>query len=796
MSHWSAAPAGCRWQACLFACLLLGGAAAAPRAQEPAVVDSVAFAGLTTVDPELILESIQVRIGEPAHLYRITRSVRSLYALGLFDQVEVWFVPGPKGEQILRFTFAERSRITGVTFVGHEHFSGEDLKEFADLTVGSVLRRSDLSRARREIEQAYRDDGYAQAQVTPLAGDDPASDGVIVKLEIDEGHRVKLRAVNFTGNEFFTDDDLRGKVKVKPQGFLRKGRFQREKLEEDVLRLEEHYHNHGFRDARASLEEPVFSPDGVYVDVFFGVEEGPRYYFGRPGWQGASVFDERAFRTVLQFQPGVPYDQSRVDDSLAELYNMYTERGYLVELRIEPVSVVKGDSVEVTFHVTEGNPSRVGDIHITGNTRTKEHVIRRELKLFPGDVLRRSRLLRSQRDIFATGFFEDAAVEFNPSERPGEVDVTFRVKEKSAAQANGGVGYSSQMGLTGFVKFGHNNLFGNGQAVAIEIERGRRREFYDLSLTEPWAFGRPIAAGIDLYNTENYREVSSSTVLNSTDPFGGTEVGTITTTDPHYWHSTRGIGLRLGFPWILSFPDYTRMSTGYSISETRYRDYGSLPLESQVQVLDGAGSRSRVYVSLHRNSTDNPFHASLGTRTTMRVELNGGFLGGDMDYYRFTIDHRQYFQPFWRPVLMLRYRLGAMDTYSRSGRMPSGELFRLGGVTGFDLLRGYDDYYVVPEENITRDIYGRVYRFPGGNVMFGFTSEFQFPVVDPVWGALFIDAGDTWTNGYDISLNGLKLGVGAGVTMEVPMLGPIGLYYAYGTETGRWRTHFAFGPSF
>jgi outer membrane protein assembly factor BamA len=164
-----------------------------------------------------------------------------------------------------------------------------------------------------------------------------------------------------------------------------------------------------------------------------------------------------------------------------------------------------------------------------------------------------------------------------------------------------------------------------------------------------------------------------------------------------------------------------------------------------------------------------------------------------MDYYRLTIDHRQYLVPFWKPVLMLRWRAGLLGTYGAQGRMPPAERFRLGGITGFDLLRGYDDYYLVPKENVYyRD--GREYRFPGGKVMVAFTSEFQFPLVNPVYGALFLDAGDTWNSGYDMSLSGLKLGAGFGLSMEVPMLGPIGFYYAYGSETRRWTTHFAFGP--
>ncbi len=761
----------------LAACALACGPLAA--AQEPGVppVATIEYQGLGEVDRALVDEAVRLKPGEPAYPFRITQSVRELYALGVFDEVEAASSVDDSGRAVVRFRFAERAKVKEVTYEGNKEFNVEDLKVHGGPQIGGVLRRSDLFRVARNIEGAYREKGYPHAQVTAEAAPDPrGGPGVVVHIAIDEGSRLKILTISFSGNEAFNDGKLRGQLKTKPKGFLRKGRYQRDKLEEDITRLVDFYTNHGFKDAQVTLDEPIFLPEDRGIEVGFAVVEGPRYYFGTSSFEGATVFPDAPLRSALLYLPGDPYAAGKIDASLAAIYNMYTERGYLVDLRIDPVTTVQGDTVAVAFRVSEGQPSHVGEVRIVGNTHTKEKVIRREISLFPGDLLRRSRLARSQRDIFATGFFKDVQVDFEPSPTPGEVDVTFRVEEHSSATMNGGVGYSSQQGLTGFVKLGHNNLFGNGQALALEIERGKKREYYDVSFTEPWVFGRPISAGIDLYNTDNYREV-----------YAGLDM------DASYWSRVRGAGVRVGFPWILSFPDYTRLALGYSYSETSYRDYENLPDETIEQLLEGAGQRSRFFLSLMRNSTDNPFHATLGTRTTLRQEFNGGILGGDLDYYSFTVDHRQYFSPFWRPVLMLRGRFGLLGSYNNSDVLPSAERFRLGGITGFDLMRGYDDYYIVPEENIELRN-GAEYRFPGGKTMLGVTAELQFPLVDPVWGAFFLDAGDTWNSTYDISLNGLKLGVGAGITMEIPMLGPIGFYYAYGTETGRWKTHFAFGP--
>ena len=748
-------------------------------AQEPARIDSLGFVGLSRVDPSLAAQTVSVKVGDPLQPYRVGQSVRALYALGLFDRVSAVAEPQGANRVVLVFHLTERLPIRSVAFHG-QHFMGtEDLSDHAALTAGQLNSPAALFHARQEIEKAYRDEGYARAQVMPELSPDSTGQGVTVRLGIDEGPRVKVCEVSFVGAQAIAPAALRKVTKLRPAGRLRKGRFTREKLDDDVQQLVAHYRNHGFKDATVATDEPVFTADGRGVAITFRVTEGPQYRFSAPRWEGAVVYDAATLRGATLFRGGEAFDQSRIDNTIAAVTNFYTERGYLTGLRITPALETQGDSVRVVFQVAEGGASHVGEIRIVGNTATKERVIRRELSLYPGALLRRSLLLRSQRDAFATGFFEDVQLEFEPGVKEEEVDVTFRVKEKSSVTATAGAGYSSQAGLTGFVEFGHNNLFGNGQSVSLKLEHGGKTDFYDLSLTEPWLGGRPVSAGLDLYKTEAYRQIYGT---------GGS--------DQSYWQSRIGGGLRIGFPWFLRFPDYSRLAFGLSYTLSRYRDTSGLPAATRDLLARSQGSLTRGFVSFNRNSTDNPFHPTLGTRTNITGEIDAGRLGPSgatlpTAFYRVTFDHRQYFVPFWKPVLMLRWRTGMMWPFSAGRPVVESDLFRLGGTTAFEYLRGYHDLYVVPEENVTAD--GT--RFPGGNVMLGLTGEIQFPIVDPVHGVLFLDAGDTWTSGYDISMRDLKVGMGAGVTLEIPMLGPVGFYYGYGTETHEWVSHFAFGTA-
>ena len=744
--------------------------------QESPRIGEVRFEGLAQVDTALVREALVFAPGELLRPSRIAQSVQALYDLGLFSDVIVAAAPGAAGATDLTLRFVERRALGEVTFSGNHSFSAEDLQTTAALETGKMLTQATLFQARRKIAEAYRNDGYAQAQVQASVSPDSLRLPARVTITIDEGERVKLRGVHFAGETQFPAGKLRDAIKLRPAGFLRKGRFTMEKLVEDEQRLREYYQNRGYRDVQVRSDPPAYSADGSSVEVTFQIVPGTQYRFAAPAWSGATVIDSVALAEATAFARGEIYDQSKVEATRAAAIELYTERGYLTALSIDPEPVAAGDSVQVIFAVTEGSPSQVGNVDIVGNTTTRERVIRRELSVYPGSLLRRSQLLRSQRDVFATGYFEDVQLEFAPGDTLEQVDVIFRVKEKSSVMATAGAGYSSQVGLTGFVEFGHNNLFGRGQSVSLKLERGSSREYYDLSFTEPWAFGRPISMGFDLYSTEYYREI-----------YTGSDV------EQSYWQSRRGGGVRFGLPWPLKFPDYTRIALGYSLSKTEYTEFENLPEETEELLTLGSGTLSDFFLSLSRNSTDNPFHPTLGTRTTWRNEFNGGVLGGDMDYYELNLDHRQYFVPFWKPVVMLRWRLGVMGPYHRGGRLPPAERFRMGGTSGFDYLRGYHDYYVVPDENITVDSSGDETRFPGGLTMFGFTGEIQFPLFDPVHGLVFLDAGNTWNSTYDASLDDLKFGTGVGVTLEIPMLGPIGFYYAYGSESRKWMTHFAFG---
>ena len=719
----------------------------------------------------LVIRSSGLEMEHPAPPAALANAVRALYQLGLFSDISIFDETAEDASgRTLVFRVIENPRISTVRWEGTDKIGEEDLRSEIEVRAGDLLSRRKMFDATKALRTYYQDQGYAAAEILPMVEREGDGGEVNLVFQITEGKRAKIKGIVFEGNEAFSADKLRGEVQLKPNGLFRRKRYTAERAREDVGRIESYYHNRGYRDAEVVNHEAVFSEETEGEIVLrYDISEGPFYRFGHVEWTGNAAVETVDLERVSAVRTGEAFSQEKVELTLSEAYGLYTEHGYLVGLDIFPAVSTEGDTVDVAFQVREGEPSKVHEVRIVGNSRTKERVIRRELTLIPGNLLRRSVLMRSQRDVFALGYFEDVQVEYKNFGTGSDIDVILRVKEKSSGTATAGAGFSSETGITGFLEFGHNNLFGTGKSLNLHLERGSRRKTYDVSFTEPWAFDTPTSVGFHVFNT--VRDLD------------------------FYDEKTRGFSINLGRPWFFRTPDYSRVFLSYSLEDLEFANFSSLDERSEAYLRASNGTVSRLTFSFARNSTDNPFYPTGGSRTTFRSEFAGGLFGGEVDYLKPSVDHRNYFVPFWKPTIMLRHRLGYLLGYSRGANLPANETFRLGG-TRTDYLRGYDDFYIVPDDNIGIGSSGTEIRFPGGNVMYSFTAEYQFPLFNPVHGLFFFDAGNTWNTVRDVSLSDLRKGVGAGIRLEIPLLGNVGFDYAYGIDRGKWQPHLIIGPAF
>ncbi len=737
-------------------------------------IAGIRIEGNERTEESLIRSRFPLSIGDRYNPGLAREGLKDLYGLRLFSDIQLLRELRPDGRVELLLQVEERARIGSVRFMGNEEIGADDLADRILVTRGQLHDPATIASARREILIAYKEDGYPLAEVTILPTTSPDTSAVDITFRIDEGERVRLRDITFTGAEHFSTDKLRGKLETKQKGFLRSGRFKQDVFNEDMEKVASFYRDSGFRDAEVLGYDSSYSDDqrDMFIDV--QVSEGPQYTLDMPTWEGNESISSDVIGRLMTWTPGDPYSETRIQDGSAAITEVYNEHGYLLGFRVqEEETVSDGHRAQIHYRISEGEPSRVGEIRIAGNSRTKERVIRRELMIYPGQVFRRSALMRSQREIFELRYFDDVQLNFYPKgDDSNDIDLEFTVVERSVGTAGAGMGFSSATGLTGFLQLGHPNLFGNGWNINIRGERGSRGSQYELSFTEPWFMDRPISVGGDIFDTR----------LSRID----------------YRYRTRGVGFTVGWP----FPgiDYTRIFTTFRVQDVSITDLSSsLSERARESLLGAAGRTNSLRFRIYRNTTDNPFYPTAGTRTSWTSEFAGGVLGGTVDYQKHILDHRSYVKPFWIPVIMVRERLGFLLPYTAGADVPGYETFRLGG-TVFNYLRGYDDYYVVPRDNIITDIFGDS-RFPGGRYMMTLTAEYQFPIAHPLHGLLFMDMGNTWNDLNDVSLYDLKRGAGLGCRMEIPMLGILGFDYAYGFDRDQpdgpgWKAHLILGQSF
>ena len=744
-------------------------------------VGAVRVRGNAHTDSVRIVRTFEVLPGTRYADDAVRRGIRKLFALGLFNDVAVDKAP-VDGRMDLIILVKERPRIGKIEFRANVKRKTEDLEKKLILHVGEVYSPVAVQSQVDSLVSYYRDEGFSRATVA--AASDTAADGTLdLRFTVVEGEKVRIRNVEFVGAHAFPEKRLRKQLKTRAKGFLGGGEVKEEAAVEDQEKLERFYHDHGYRDMRMVAREVMGTADPRRLTLRVTVDEGRLYRIGTVTWSGNQVLTQAEVVPLWRVKPGERYDASKIEKVQGLAYAEYAEHGYLY-VGVDPQETVRdSDLVDITFALGEGQPSKVRYVNIVGNKMTREKVIRRELEVHEGDRFKRSALMRTQGELSRLGLFEEVIPDFTPADST-DVDINIKVKEKQVGTASAGAGYTGTTGVTGFLELGHNNVLGNGQSLALHLERGSRRSDYSLSFTEPWFHDSPTLLGISAFNMSTELDL--------------------------YREQRRGGSVRIGRP--LPWPDYSRGSIGYSLENVTISQFGPTFSRQDSLVLgDIATGRpvrtSSVLVDFNRNSTDNAFYPTRGTRLTWSSELAGGPFLGAVNFIKNRVEGRLYLPSFAkRLTTMARVRVGVLGIWAGQGlAVPPYERFRLGGGTVADPLRGYDDYMVVPEKFIrtitttTRTIVSidttdpanpdttfsegsstSKVRYPGGRYMTLYSLEQQFPIVVPLRGVLFFDAGNTWDQWGEIQPFRLKMSVGLGFRMEIPMLGNIGFDYGYG----------------
>jgi outer membrane protein insertion porin family len=749
--------------------------------------------GNKTADANFIKLSSGLSLGEQVTSDDVQNAIKQLWALNMFEDVQVLLDRQAGDGVYLTIKVKEAPRLEKIEYEGNKKLKQKDIEKELDLFKGQVLSPGELSKARRKLKKVYEKKGYLLAEIEMRTTATNDTNRVNLKVKIDEGNKVQIKTIAFYGNQAFSGGKLRKQLKkTKQDSWLRGGDFDEKKYREDLDKVVEFYRNQGYRDAEVVRDSLYYGADKKDMFINIWVNEGTKYYVGNITWEGNKLYPDKLLAALLGFQSGEVYSSEKLQKAVSErLGSLYYDAGYIFAT-VNPVEKpVDSAKVDLHFLITEGNAVTINKIHITGNTKTKEKVIRRELYLRPGDTFSREALIRSQREVFVLNYFSDVKPDVQPISDE-KVDVSLEVTEKSTDTANMSAGWSERDKLIGSIGVAFNNFRGNGQRLSFDWNFGRYYRSFQLGFTEPWLFDTPTLAGLNVFDTKR------------AEGYGY-----------EFSQRSRGGSLRVGRR--LRWPDnYFRTEWIYRLQTVEYGNFvGSLADPERRRQLgfdEGNLTSSSVTQIFSRNSLNRPEFPTAGSQISLSTELSGGPLLGNVGYHKHILQAEWFLPTFGGLVWFSNFQMGYMDRLSSNSRIPYLEYFFMGGegLSNSIPLRGYED--PLRGNLSSADL-----------TMMKFGLELRVPIAPnpTVFGLMFAEAGNTWPN---LSManpfakthvelgrvQGLRRSLGIGARVFMPLLGIIGFDYAYGFDnleldnagraTGRlqggWKPHFVFGRSF
>jgi len=739
-----------------WALAVAAGVGAQPRQapQRPIVIRDLVIEGNRRVQEAVILGRIQSKPGSAFNPSQLSEDVRGVFGLGFFDDVRTR-VEDFEGGVKLTFQVVERPFVRDVEFSGDRRISSETLREKIDLKLGVVYNPVEVQRAREKLKDHYEEEGYFEVQISPETEAFPDGD-VKVVFAIVEGRRITIDKIVIRGNRGLSDGKIKDVMQVQErQYFILRGTLQRQKLDEDVERILALYNDHGHVQARVEATDVAVDRDRAAVTITIRVVEGPQYRVGKVNVTGATLLPPTEIMRQIKFKTGDVFARSKVQEALRNIRDLYSTIGRAsAEVNPRSEQLPNPPRVDVTFEVVEGPEVYVERINISGNVRSQDKILRREIPLSEGELFTLQKMQRARQRLINLGFFETVNVTTTPGSDKTRIVVNVDVVERPTGLFSIGGGFSSVDSFLGTIDISQRNFLGRGWEVSARIRAGARTQQGIVSFTEPWFLDRPLAVGFDLYDT--IRQY------------------------PEFELDSLGLTLRMSHP----FADFWRWLLQYRVTRDKISDIDSRA-SADLLVEEGSRITSLVAGTLVRDSRDNTLAPTKGSNVTLSAELAG--LGGDSKFFR-TIGSASTFYPLWLShVISGRVEAGYGFSLD-SGRLPIFERFYLGGP---NTIRGFKFRRVSPVDDAGVRI--------GGDTELLGNAEYIVPLPLNIRLAGFFDTGNVYGFGVKFDPTDLRYAAGAGVRWLSPF-GPIRLDYGVNLDrrTGEdfGAFHFSVGSPF
>lgn len=825
--------------------------------------------GADNYEPHIIIGYSGLKVGERIEIpgLALTNASKRLWNQRLFSQVRIEVDKTAGDKAWLSIHLRQQPRISKINYSGTKKGERDDLQERLQLQPGQQITQNVINRAELIIKKYYDDKGFGNADVLITLHDDLSNPNcVFVDIDVDKHDKIKVHKIYIDGNEVMSDRALQRVMKKTNEkgnilNLFRQKKFVETDYHDDLNRIIDKYNEKGYRDAKI-LADSVVPFDDKSVDVYISLEEGHKYYIRDIEWVGNTVFETDWLNRVLDIQPGSVYNQKLLekrtqsdDDAIA---NIYMNNGYLF-YNLQPNEInVENDSITLEMVMIEGPKAKINNVIINGNDRLYEKVIRRELRVRPGQLFSREDLMRSAREIAQTGHFnpENMDIQPIPNEENGTVDIEFNLESKANDQIELSLGWG-QTGIIGkvalkFSNFSVKNLLhpstyrgiipqGEGQTFSISAQTNARYyQSYAISFLDPWFGGkRPNALSLSAYysrqtgvNSAYYNRAWSTAMNNYYNNFWGTGLNNMynygygnntyeNSYDPNKVLQmvgvTAGLGKRLSWP-----DDYFQFQVDFSYNWYYLKNWDYL-----YYMNNGTSNSLVLGLTLQRTSIDNPLFTRRGSQFSLNLQMtppaslfgkkNWEKLSQEntteskkemyrwIEYWKLRFHSRTY-TPLVNPdgtytlVLMTRADIGLLGSYNKWLKSPF-ETFYVGGdgMTGSYTyatetigLRGYENGAFTPwgREGYAYTRFGMELHFP-----------FMLQTSTTIYGLCFVEAGNAWTSVSRFNPFDVKRSAGAGVRIFLPMVGMMGIDWAYGFdrvygERGGSQFHFILGQEF
>ena len=806
-------------------------------------IGGVTFVGAEHFDQGVLTLLAGLALGDKVQVpgEKFATAISNLWKQGLFEYIKITGrIQG--GDIFVNFTVVERPRLSKFSLKGIKKNEADDLREKIKLYRGTVVTNRLIASISSKIKDFFINKGYLNVKVDIKEAKDEKNDNLVVlAISIAKGDLMRIQTINLTGATSIKTWKLRRTFKETKRRFwwnpFNSGKFDDANFEKDKKALIKKYNEYGYRDAKIVKDSVYRTPNSkkrLNIDIV--ISEGNKYYFRNVNWIGNSKYSTKVLSDVFGIKKGDVYDQSQLDAKLFsnpngnDISSLYMDEGYLF-FNVSPIeTMVTGDSIDLEMRIYEGKQATINKVTVVGNTKTNDHVILREIRTKPGQLFRRSDIIRSQRELAQLGYFDPEKMNVvpTPNQATGTVDIEYTVEEKPSDQIelSGGYGGGRVVGTLGvsFNNFSAKNMLkkeswrplpsGDGQRLSVRAQtNGLYFQSYNISFTEPWLGGKkPNSLSVTAYYSIQSNGQTKTTTMN------GEKASNPLRQSLDIFGVSVGLGKRLKRP-----DDYFTL-----YQELNYQYYILNNFNSIFSFSKGYSNNIYYKASVQRNNIDKPIFETRGSRIALTGQWTPPYsLFNNRDYSSTTMTNQERYKfveyqkykfttTFYTSItnkrgadgkearnLILKTSagFGFLASYNNKVGMSPFERFYLGGsgLTGFALdgreiiaLRGYDDQSLSPQT--------------GGTYIAKYSAELRFPItLNPqatIYVLSFAEAGNSWSNGKDFDPFKVYRSAGVGVRVFLPMFGLLGFDYGWrlddvpsrlGMQKGQF--HFTIGAS-